>query len=118
MGVYYHPRNKKVESLLPNFWGADFYGLLYRFAIEGSRETKFDGPMPRIPYKATASEARYMACEIEYQLKRGYHELKQYLDNNGMLRHLATDVETDEFIKGFASELVCFLKNCGGYYAN
>ena len=69
MGVYYHSKNKKVKDLLPNYSGADFYGLLYRFAVEGRTDDGFYDPMPRLPYSATAAEAKAMAEKIHGAIK-------------------------------------------------
>ncbi len=121
MGVYYHPNNKKVEELLPNYWGADFYGLLYRYAVEGHRETKFDNPMPRLPYSATAEAARSIAAKLRETRENDFAGLVDYLDRNGMLRHLEKDPEAptkEEFVTGFVDELVKFLEECEGYDAD
>jgi hypothetical protein len=119
MGVYYYPNKKKaVEKLLPNFWGADFYGLLHRFAVENKRTTIYDDPMPRIPYSATEDEAKAAAAKIRDAFENRRDELTMYLEENGRLSHLNGEAERQELIKGLTTELIDFLEKCGGYHAD
>lgn len=120
MGLYYHPNKKgAVEPLLSSIWENDFHGLLYRYAVEKRRETKYDDPMPRMPYSADEDKAK----EIAEQILRSHNDdrdgLVEYLKLNGMLQHLPNYPEDiADFVTSMVDELLEFLGGCGGYEAS
>lgn len=118
MGVYYYPKKKKsVESLLSSIWQTDFYGLLYRFAVQKSTASIYREPMPRMPYTATKGEAADIAAAIRGEFENNRAELMKYLADNGRLGHVEEPLR-EKLVADVINELLEFLEKCGGYEAN
>ena len=71
MGVYYHPKNKEIEPMLPNFAGADIIGLI-------GKSIEFQADLPkgmgedlwRIPYEATHRECLDVVIKLDKELAK------------------------------------------------